>query len=58
VFPDNSNIQGTNPVAACVVFNGKPSKKDYRKFTILSAVEGSMISHLWKKLFLEDIKIA
>jgi len=27
---DNSNIQGTNPVAACVVFkNGKPSKKDY-----------------------------
>src|SRR5690606_8646897 len=29
---DNSNIQGTNPVAACVVFkNGKPSKKDYRK---------------------------
>ncbi len=32
---DNSNIQGTNPVAACVVFkNGKPSKKEYRKFTI------------------------
>lgn len=37
---DNSNIQGTNPVAACVVFkNGKPSKKDYRKFTI-KTVEG------------------
>lgn len=32
---DNSNIQGSNPVAACVVFkNGKPSKKDYRKFNI------------------------
>jgi len=32
---DNSNIQGTNPVAACVVFkNGKPSKNDYRKFNI------------------------
>ena len=32
---DNSNIQGTNPVAACVVFkNGKPSKKDYRLFNI------------------------
>lgn len=32
---DNSNIQGTHPVAACVVFrNGKPSKKDYRKFNI------------------------
>jgi excinuclease ABC subunit C len=37
---DNSNIQGTNPVAACVVFkNGKPSKKDYRKFHI-KTVEG------------------
>ncbi len=32
---DNSNIQGSNPVAACVVFkNGKPSKKDYRKYNI------------------------
>jgi excinuclease ABC subunit C len=37
---DNSNIQGSNPVAACVVFrNGKPSKKDYRKFNI-KTVEG------------------
>ena len=36
---DNSNIQGTNPVAACVVFKkGKPSKKDYRHFTIKSVV--------------------
>ena len=32
---DNSNIQGTNPTAACVVFrNGKPFKKDYRHFKI------------------------
>lgn len=32
---DNSNIQGSHPVAACVVFkDGKPSKKDYRKFNI------------------------
>lgn len=32
---DNSNIQGSQPVAACVVFkNGKPSKKDYRKYNI------------------------
>lgn len=32
---DNSNIQGTNPVSACVVFkNGKPSKKDYRIFNV------------------------
>lgn len=37
---DNSNIQGSNPVAACVVFkDGKPSKKDYRKFNI-KTVEG------------------
>ena len=37
---DNSNIQGTNPVAACVVFkDGKPSKKDYRHFNIRT-VEG------------------
>ncbi|MEL6320504.1 MAG: excinuclease ABC subunit UvrC [Cyanobacteria bacterium J06626_14] len=32
---DNSNIQGTNPTASCVVFkNAKPSKKDYRHFNI------------------------
>jgi len=32
---DNSNIMGTNPVAACVVFrNARPSKKDYRHFNI------------------------
>jgi excinuclease ABC subunit C len=37
---DNSNIQGTNPVSACVVFkNGKPAKKDYRHFHVKS-VEG------------------
>ncbi len=36
---DNSNIQGTNPVAACVVFrNGKPFKKDYRKYNIKTVV--------------------
>ena len=34
---DNSNIQGTNPVSACVVFKrAKPSKKDYRHFNIKS----------------------
>ena len=37
---DNSNIQGTNPVASCVVFkDAKPSKKDYRHFNI-KTVEG------------------
>ncbi len=36
---DNSNIQGTNPVAACVVFkNAKPSKKDYRHYNIKTVV--------------------
>jgi excinuclease ABC subunit C len=36
---DNSNIQGTNPVAACVVFKkAKPSKKDYRHFNIKTVV--------------------
>ena len=34
---DNSNIQGSNPVAACVVFlNGKPAKREYRHFNIKS----------------------
>ncbi len=36
---DNSNIQGTNPTASCVVFkNGKPSKRDYRHFKIKTVV--------------------
>lgn len=36
---DNSNIQGTNPVASCVVFrDGKPSKRDYRHFNIKTVV--------------------
>jgi excinuclease ABC subunit C len=36
---DNSNIQGSNPVAACVVFrNAKPSKKDYRHFNVKTVV--------------------
>ena len=36
---DNSNIQGTNPVASCVVFrNGEPSKADYRRFKIKTVI--------------------
>lgn len=36
---DNSNIQGTNPVASCVVFrNGRPAKRDYRHFIIKTVV--------------------
>ena len=59
---DNSNIQGTNPVAACVVFkNGKPSKKDYRKFNI-KTVEGpddfasmeEVVFRRYKRLLNED----
>ena len=59
---DNSNIQGTNPVAACVVFkNGKPSKKDYRNFNI-KTVEGpddfasmeEVVYRRYKRLLEED----
>jgi excinuclease ABC subunit C len=36
---DNSNIQGTNPVSACVVFkNAKPSKNDYRHFNVKTVI--------------------
>ncbi|WP_010519049.1 excinuclease ABC subunit UvrC [Croceivirga radicis] len=59
---DNSNIQGTNPVAACVVFkNGKPSKKDYRHFNI-KTVDGpddfasmeEVVFRRYKRLLNED----
>jgi excinuclease ABC subunit C len=36
---DNSNLQGTNPVASCVVFkNGKPAKSEYRHFNVKSVI--------------------
>jgi len=59
---DNSNIQGTNPVAACVVFkNGKPSKSDYRNFNI-KTVDGpddfasmeEVVYRRYKRLLEED----
>jgi excinuclease ABC subunit C len=59
---DNSNIQGTNPVSACVVFkDGKPSKKDYRHFNI-KTVEGpndfasmeEVVYRRYKRLLDED----
>lgn len=59
---DNSNIQGTNPVAACVVFkDGKPSKKEYRHFNI-KTVEGpddfasmeEVVFRRYKRLLEED----
>ncbi|MEO6347631.1 MAG: excinuclease ABC subunit UvrC [Aquaticitalea sp.] len=59
---DNSNIQGSNPVAACVVFkDGKPSKKEYRHFNI-KTVEGpddfasmeEVVYRRYKRLLDED----
>ena len=59
---DNSNIQGTNPVAACVVFkDGKPSKKEYRHYNI-KTVEGpddfasmeEVVYRRYKRLLAED----
>lgn len=58
---DNSNIQGSNPVASCVVFkNGKPSKKDYRHFHIKTVVGANdfasmeeIIYRRYKRLVLE-----
>ncbi|WP_339622989.1 excinuclease ABC subunit UvrC [uncultured Winogradskyella sp.] len=62
---DNSNIQGTNPVAACVVFkNGKPSKKDYRNFNIKTVVGPDdfasmeeVVYRRYKRLLNEDLPL-
>lgn len=59
---DNSNIQGTNPVAACVVFrDGKPSKKEYRHFNIKTVVGPDdfasmeeVVSRRYKRLLEEE----
>lgn len=49
---DNSNIQGTNPVASCVVFrNGKPSKKDYRKFNIKTVVGANDFASMYEVVY-------
>lgn len=46
---DNSNIQGTNPVSACVVFKkGKPSKKDYRHFNIKTVIGPDDFSSMYE----------
>jgi excinuclease ABC subunit C len=59
---DNSNIQGSNPVAACVVFkDGKPSKKEYRHYNI-KTVDGpddfasmeEVVFRRYKRLLSED----
>lgn len=49
---DNSNIQGTNPVASCVVFkNAKPSKKDYRHFNIKTVVGANDFASMQEIIF-------
>jgi excinuclease ABC subunit C len=49
---DNSNIMGTNPVAACVVFrNGTPSKKDYRHFNIKTVTGPDDFSSMEEVIF-------
>lgn len=62
---DNSNIQGSDAVAACVVFKmGKPSKKDYRRYTI-KTVEGpddyasmkEIISRRYRRLMNEHLPL-
>ena len=62
---DNSNIQGSNPVAACIVFkNGKPSKKEYRHYNIKTVNGpddfGSMeevVFRRYKRLLEEDASL-
>ena len=49
---DNSNLQGSNPVAACVVFrNGKPSKKEYRHFHIKTVVGADDFASMQEVIF-------
>ena len=62
---DNSNIQGTNPVSACVAFkDGKPSKRDYRHFNV-KTVEGpddfatmeEVVYRRYKRLLEEQVSL-
>ena len=49
---DNSNIQGTNPVSACVVFKkGKPSKVDYRHYNIKTVVGPDDFSSMYETVY-------
>ncbi len=62
---DNSNFQGTNPVASMVCFvNGRPSKKDYRKFNIKTVVGPDdfasmheIVFRRYNRLITEDIPL-
>lgn len=49
---DNSNIQGTNPVASCVVFrDGRPSKKEYRHFNIKTVIGANDFASMEEVLY-------
>jgi len=49
---DNSNIQGTNPVSACVVFKmAKPAKKDYRHFNIKTVIGSDDFQSMYETVF-------
>lgn len=49
---DNSNLQGTNPVAACVVFkNAKPAKREYRHFNIKTVVGANDFASMYEVVF-------
>ena len=49
---DNSNIQGTNPVSACVVFKmAKPAKKDYRHFNIKTVIGPDDFRSMYETVF-------
>ena len=49
---DNSNLQGSNPVASMVCFkNGKPAKKDYRKFNIKTVVGSDDFASMYEIVF-------
>jgi len=49
---DNSNIQGTNPVSACVVFKmAKPAKKEYRHFNIKTVVGPDDFTSMYETVF-------
>ena len=49
---DNSNIQGTNPVSACVVFkNAKPSKKDYRHYNIKTVIGPNVFASMEEVIY-------
>lgn len=49
---DNSNIQGTNPVASCVVFkHGRPSKRDYRHFNIKTVIGANDFASMHEVVF-------